>query len=159
DIQQAVATRAVDALFQNVDVAGEIEGALPKRAKFLGQPVANAMQGYATDVAEKLLASDQFQQLWDAANRRAHAQLVAILEHHPSKAPGSVSIKAGKTTLDLGQVIDKLKTALVDRGLTFLENVDVPPVSRTITIIDSEGLSSARTYVGILNTLAWVLPV
>ena len=159
DIQQVVATRAVDALFANVDVAGEIEGALPKRAKFLGEPVANAMKGYATDVAERLLASEQFQQLWDAANRRAHAQLVALLEDDPGKAPGAVSIKDGKITLDLGQVIDKLKTALVDRGLTFLESVDVPPVSRTITIIDSEGLSSARTYVGILNTLAWVLPL
>ena len=159
DIQAVVATRAVDALFANVDVAGEIESALPKRAKFLGEPVANAMRTYAADVAERLLASEQFQQLWDAANRRAHAQLVALLEDDPGKAPGAVSIKDGKITLDLGQVIDKLKTALVDRGLSFLENVDVPPVSRTVTIIDSEGLSSARTYVGILNTLAWVLPV
>jgi hypothetical protein len=159
DIQQAVATRAVDALFTNVNVAKEIEDALPKRAKFLGEPVANAMKGYATDVAEKLLASKQFQQLWDAANRRAHAQLVAILEDDPSKAPGAVSIKDGKITLDLSQVIDKVKTALVGRGLTFLQNVDIPPVSRTITIIDSKGLEDARTYVGILNTLAWVLPV
>jgi hypothetical protein len=159
DIQQAVATRAVDALFANVDVAAEIEDALPKRAKFLGEPVANAMKGYATQVTERLLASEQFQKLWDGANRRAHAQLVALLEDDPSKAPGAVSIKNGKITLDLGQVIEKVKTALVDRGLTFLQNVDVPPVSRTITIIDSEGLSSARTYVGILNTLAWVLPV
>jgi hypothetical protein len=159
DIQQVVATRAVEALFANVDVAGEIESALPKRARFLGEPVANAMKNYATDVAEKLLASAQFQQLWDAANRRAHAQLVALLEDDPSKAPGSVSIKDGKVTLDLGQVIEKLKTALVDKGLGFLENVDVPPVSRTVAIIDTEGLSEARTYVGILNTLAWVLPV
>jgi len=159
DIQQVVATRTVDALFANVDVAKEIEDALPKRAKFLGEPVANAMKGYATDVTERILASEQFQQLWDAANRRAHAQLVALLEDDPSKAPGAVSIKDGKITLDLGQVIDKVKTALVDRGLTFLANVDVPPVSRTVTIIDSEGLSSARTYVGILNTLAWVLPL
>jgi hypothetical protein len=35
----------------------------------------------------------------------------------------------------------------------------VPPVSRTITIIDTEGLSEAREYVSILDTLAWVLPV
>ncbi len=159
DIQQAVATRVVNALFTNVDVAGEIEDALPKRAKFLGEPVANAMKGYATDVTERILASDQFQTFWDAANRRAHAQLVALLEDDPSKAPGAVSIKNGQITLDLGQVINKVKGALVDRGLTFLQNVEVPPVSRTITIIDSEGLSSARTYVGILNTLAWVLPV
>jgi hypothetical protein len=37
--------------------------------------------------------------------------------------------------------------------------VNVPPVSRTITIIDTEGLSEARTYVSILDTLSWVLPV
>jgi hypothetical protein len=159
DIQQVVATRTVTALFQNVDVAGEIEGALPKRAKFLGEPVANAMQGYATDVTERILASDQFQTFWDAANRRAHSQLVALLEDDPGKAPGAVSIKDGQVKLDLTDVIDRVKTTLVDRGLTFLQNVDVPPVSRTVTIIDSEGLSEARTYLGILNTLAWVLPV
>jgi hypothetical protein len=159
DIQQAVATRVVQALFDNVDVPAEIEDALPKRAKFLGEPIANAMERYGTDVAERFLASDQFQSLWDAVNRRAHAQLVALLQDDPSKAPGAVSIKDGKVTLDLNPVIQKVQNALVDRGLTFLQDVDVPPVSRTITIIDSEGLSEARTYVGILNTLAWVLPV
>jgi hypothetical protein len=159
DVQHVVATRTVNALFQNVDVAQEIEDALPKRAKFLGQPVANAMQGYATEVTEKILASDQFQQFWDAANRRAHSQLVALLEDDPGKAPGAVSIKDGQVKIDLSQVIERVKTVLVDRGLTFLQNVDVPPVSRTVTIIDTEGLAEARTYLGILNTLAWVLPV
>jgi hypothetical protein len=159
DIQQVVATRVVTALFQNVDVAGEIEDALPARAKFLGEPVANAMQGYATDVTQRVLASDQFQRFWDGANRRAHNQLVALLEDDPGKAPGAVSVDDGQVKLDLGQVIERVKTELVDRGLTFLDNVDVPPVSRTVTIIDSEGLADARTYVGILNTLAWVLPV
>jgi hypothetical protein len=48
---------------------------------------------------------------------------------------------------------------LVDAGLSFLKNVNVPPVSRTITIIDTEGLAEARSYVSILDTLAWVLPV
>jgi hypothetical protein len=159
DVQQTVATAVVNALFTNVNVAGEIEDALPKRAKFLGEPVANAMRTYATDVAERLLASDQFQDLWDAINRRAHNQLVALLEDDPGKAPGAVAIKDGQVTLDLSSVIKKVQDALVDRGLGFLEDVDVPPVSRTIAIINTEGLAEARTYVGILNTLAWVLPV
>ncbi len=159
DIQQTVAAVVVNALFNQVDVATEIEDALPKRAKFLGEPVANAMKGYATDVTEKLLASDQFQELWDAANRRAHAQLVALLTDDPSKAPGSVSIKDGKVELDLANVVKQVQTKLVDAGLTFLKNVSVPPVSRTISIIDTEGLAEARTYTNILDTLAWVLPV
>jgi hypothetical protein len=159
DVQQTVATAAVTALFENADVPKRIEDALPQRAKFLGEPVANAMRGYATDVAEKFLASDQFKELWDAVNRRAHAQLVALLTDDPGKAPGSVSIKDGQVTLDLSRIIDMVKGRLVDRGLTFLDNVEVPPVSRTIAIINTEGLSEARTYVGILDTLAWVLPV
>jgi hypothetical protein len=159
DIQQTVATAVVNGLFNNVDVPAQIEDALPKRAKFLGEPIANGMRTYATDVAEKLLASDQFQNLWDAINRRAHNQLVALLTDDPGKAPGSVSIKDGQVTLDLSRVVKQVQTKLVDAGLTFLEGVDVPPVSRTIAIINTEGLAEARSYVGILDTLAWVLPV
>jgi hypothetical protein len=140
-------------------VAKEIEDALPKRAKFLGEPIANGMRTYANDVAEKLLASDQFQTLWDAINRRAHNQLVALLTDDPGKAPGSVSIKDGQVTLDLGNVVEQVQAKLVDAGLTFLDNVHVPPVSTTIAIINTEGLSEARSYVSILDTLAWVLPV
>lgn len=159
DIQAAVATRVVNALFANVDVSKRIENALPARADFLGQPMANATKSYATDVTEKLLASDQFQKLWDGVNRRAHNQLVALLTDEPKKAHGAVSIDKGQVSLDLGSVIKKVQAKLVDAGLTFLENVHVPPVSRTIAIINTEGLSEARTYLGILDTLAWVLPV
>lgn len=158
DIQQTVATLVVNALFNQVDVPKQIEDALPKRAKFLGEPVANAMRGYATDVTTKLLASDQFHRLWDAANRRAHDQLVALLTDDPSKAPRSVSIKDGKVELDLANVVKRVQTELVNAGLTFLEDVNVPPVSATIAIIDTEGLSEARAYLHILDVLAWVLP-
>jgi hypothetical protein len=159
DVQQTVATLVVNAIFQNVDIQQRVENALPKRAQVLVGPIANAARSYATDVTEKLLDSDQFQDLWDAANRRAHNQLVALLTDDPDKAPGSVSIKDGQVTLNLGKVVTEVQQKLVDAGLTFLQNVDVPPVSTTIAIINTEGLSEARTYVGILDTLAWVLPV
>jgi hypothetical protein len=159
DIQQAVATRVVTALFDQVDPAKRIENALPKRASFLGEPIATAMESYATDVTEKLLASSQFQTLWDNINRRAHNQLVALLTDDPAKAKGAVSIKSGKIELDLSNVIKQVQGKLVSAGLTFLDGVNVPPISRTITIINTEGLAEARSYLGILNTLAWVLPV
>ena len=159
DIQQTVAAAVVNAIFTNVDIEKRVADALPKRAKVLAAPVATAAQSYATDVTEKLLASEQFSDLWDAANRRAHNQLVALLTDDPGKAPGAVNIKNGKISLDLSNVIEQVQGKLVDAGLTFLENVSVPPVSRTITIIDTEGLAEARQYVAILDTLAWVLPV
>ena len=159
DIQHTVAAVVVKALFDHVDPEQQIESALPKRAKFLGAPIAAAMQSYATDVTERLLASDQFQTLWDNTNRRAHNQLVALLTDDPAKAKGAVSIKEGKVALDLGSVIKEVQTKLVTAGLTFLDGVNVPPVSRTIAIINTEGLAEARSYLAILDTLAWVLPV
>ena len=93
---------------------------LPKRAKPLAAPIASAAKSYATDVTEKLLASQQFSDLWDAANRRAHNQLVALLTDDPSKAPGAVNIKDGKVSLDLTKVIKQVQGKLVDAGLSFL---------------------------------------
>ena len=159
DIQQAVATRVVNALFAEVDPAKKIENALPKRAAFLGEPIATAMKTFATDETEKLLASSRFQTLWDNVNRRAHNQLVALLTDDSAKAKGSVSIKDGKVSLDLSNVIKTVQDRLVSAGLTFLQGVNVPPVSRTIAIINTEGLAEARSYLAILDTLAWVLPV
>ena len=101
---------------------------MPDRAAFLGQPIATAMKSYATDVTENLLASDQFQTLWDNINRRAHNQLVALLTDDLDKAKGSVAVKDGKVTLDLGNVIEQVQGKLVAAGLTFLDGVSVPPV-------------------------------
>ena len=159
DIQEAVAARVVNALFEQVDPAQRIENALPDRAAFLGQPIATAMKSYATDVTEDLLASDRFQTLWDNINRRAHNQLVALLTDDLDKAKGSVAVKDGKVTLDLGNVIEQVQGKLVAAGLTFLDGVSVPPVKRSISIINTEGLAEARSYLSILDTLAWVLPV
>jgi hypothetical protein len=159
DIQVAVAARVVNALFTQVDPAKRIEDALPDRAAFLGEPIATAMKGYATDVTERILASERFQTLWDNINRRAHNQLVALLTDDLDKAKGAVTVEDGKVTLDLGDVIERVQTRLVAAGLTFLEGVDVPDASRTIAIINTEGLADARGYVAILDTLAWVLPV
>lgn len=159
DIQEAVATRVVNALFAEVDPAKQIENALPQRAAFLGEPIATAMKTFATDETEKLLASDRFQTLWDNVNRRAHNQLVALLTDDSAKAKGAVAIKDGKVSLDLSNVIKTVQGKLVSAGLTFLQGVNVPPVSRTIAIINTEGLAEARSYLAILDTLAWVLPV
>jgi hypothetical protein len=159
DIQEAVARTAVQAIFSSADTKKQIQDALPKRAKFLGGPVTGAVQTFATNIAEKFLASDQFQKLWDGVNRRAHSQLDAILTDTPSEKGGALAVKNGQVTLDLNPVIKKVQARLVDAGLSFLSDVKVPPVKRTIAIIDSEGLSEARSYVSLLDTLAWVLPV
>ena len=159
DIQAAVANRAVDALFSEVDVSEKISGVLPKRAQFLGDTIAAQAQGYAVDVTEKLLASDRFQSLWDNMNRVAHNQLVAVLKDENGANAGPAKLKDGKITLDLSQTIETVKTELAKKGLTFLEKVSVPPVKRTIVLIDAGGIDQARTASKLLNMIAWLLPI
>ncbi|HEX9505141.1 MAG TPA: hypothetical protein VGA62_03950, partial [Acidimicrobiia bacterium] len=138
DIQHAVATAAVNALFGQVDAQSKIEAALPKRAAFLGGTLTTAIETYATKVADKVIASEQFQTLWDAANRRAHDQLVALLTDDPGKHQGALAIKDGAVTLDISNVVTQVQGRLVHAGLSFLANVKVPRVSATVKIIDSQ---------------------
>ena len=159
DIQAAISTATVNALFEQANAEGRIESALPKRAKFLGAPLSTAIETYATKVTNRLLESSEFQTLWDAANRRAHTQLVALLTDDPGKNHGALAIKDGAVELDITNIVTQVQGKLVDAGLTFLSNVKVPPVSATVKIIDSKGLADARSYASLLNTLAWVLPV
>lgn len=159
DIQTVVATRSVEALFSSVDVPEKITGVLPKRAKFLGDTIAAQAQGYAVQVTEKLLASSQFQSLWDNMNRVAHAQLVNVLKDENGASAGPAQVKDGKITLDLSNVITTVKTELTKKGLGFLKNVSVPPVKRTVVLIDTGGIDQARTASKILNAIAWLLPI
>lgn len=159
DIQSAVATRTVDALFSSVDVSAKISDALPNRAKFLGDTIASQAKGYAVQVTEKLLQSDRFQSLWDGMNRLAHKQLVTVLKDQNGVKAGPATVKDGKITLDLTHVIDNVKEALTQRGLGFLENVNVPPVKRTIVLIDTQGIDQARAASKVLNAVAWLLPI
>jgi len=159
DIQKVVATKAVDALFSSVNVDAKITSVLPKRAKFLGDTIAAQAQGYAVQITEKLLASDQFQRLWDGMNRVSHKQLVTVLKDENGVNAGPARVKDGKITLDLSNVITTVKTELEKKGLGFLKNVSVPPVKRTVTLIDTGGIDQARTASKILNAIAWLLPL
>ena len=159
DIQTTVATRAVDALFSQVDVSAKISGVLPERAKFLGDTIAAQAEGYAVDITEKLLQTDRFHSLWDNMNRVAHAQLVAVLKDENGTSAGPAKLKDGKITLDLSETIATIKDELAKKGLGFLKNVSVPPVKRTIVLIDAGGIDQARTASKLLNLIAWVLPI
>lgn len=81
-----------------------------RAGEFLGDTIASQAQGYAVDITEKLLASSQFQAIWDGMNRRAHA-VDAVLKDQNGGAVGPAKVKDGKITLDLSAVIDQVKTS------------------------------------------------
>ncbi len=153
-IQQAVANRLTDAIFSNVDVDQKVTDALPARAKFLGAPIANAVQTATDQAALRLAESSRFQTLWENANRRAHAAVTKLLTGGGSR----VSTKDGTVAINLGQIFDNVKQKLDAKGINIFDNVQLPASAQEFVLFQSNDLAQVQGLVDLLQTLAWVLP-
>src|SRR5271169_6338014 len=78
-VASAVAARATDELFTELNLQARLRDALPPKASFAAVPVTNAAKGYVAGELTKVLASPQFQAIWTAALTATHRQLVAVL--------------------------------------------------------------------------------
>jgi hypothetical protein len=108
DVQQALSVYAVDQLYANVDVAGQIKQQLPGSAQALAVPVAAAIRQLAINAEQRALDSPRVQQLVSNAVRRAHEQFVRLIRNEGE----FVKSGGGEVTLDYGSVIADLAARL-----------------------------------------------
>jgi hypothetical protein len=87
-VASAVAARATDELFTELNVQVRLRDALPPRASFAAVPVTNATKGFVAGQLTSVLASSQFQSVWTAALTFTHQQLVAVLRGQNTAAVG-----------------------------------------------------------------------
>ena len=164
EVQTAVATRVSDAIKGQVDVEALLNQAFAgvtqdrPRLQLLIGPLAGAVNGLIETQVRNFIASGAFRELWLAANTKAQEALIRVLEGDQS---GAVSLQGGALVLDLSEVIDQVKTRLVDRGLTFLENApDLPAANKQIVLLDSPQLKQVRTIYAFSNPVArWLIVV
>ena len=154
-VQQAVATRVTDAPFSNADVQAKIADALPARAAFLAEPVANGVHDAIERATLRLAETERFETLWERANRRAHTALVNVLTGGGSR----VSTENGAVAVNVGQIVDNVKQRLDAQGITIFDDVEVPADKQQLVIVQSDDLKQVQGLVDLLQTLAWVLPV
>jgi hypothetical protein len=151
-IRQAVATRAIDELYANVDVDVVIEQRLPKDVKSLAAPTAAGLRQIAPQILDRAFGQPAFQRLWAATLRETHQELVDVLEGGGS----TVSTEAGVVTLDFRPIV--LETA--DRlGLRKEVESRLPVDAGQIEVLRSDELDTAQDGFQLLNTLAWLLPL
>lgn len=151
-IRNAVATRAVDELFDSVDVQAEIKGQLPKDFKSLSGPATAGLREASYRVVDRALEQPSLQRLWTLSLEESHRTLVQVLEGKGSR----VSTDEGIVTLDLEQIV--LETA--DRiGIRDQVEDKLPADVGRIEILRSDELDTAQNAFQLLNTLAWVLPL
>jgi hypothetical protein len=157
DVQEALSINITKALFSQVDVQQKVQDALGEvgpRAEILASPIASGLQSLTEKVTLKALQTDQFQTLWEQANRRVHTRLEQVL----TGGGPNVSTENGDVVINVGHIFDAVKAKLDDRGISLFDNVSLPKKDREFTLVQSDVLNSAQTGVDILQTLAWVLP-
>jgi hypothetical protein len=154
-IIDAGANRITERFMAATDIQERLTEALPARAQKAAPAMTAAIQQVVHDGAERILESDQFATVWEEANRRAHAQVVAVLTGNEQ---GRVKVENGQVTLDLSSVAERVRTRVQSLGL----DVDVTNDRRfnpEIVLFEADWLKSAQTGFDLLDTLAWVLPL
>lgn len=165
-VQKTVTDRLTKRVVDNVDVAAitaaaaralEQAGAPPQvvqGAQALTGPLKSALDSAVRDIVNKVVTSDEFADVWDHANRRAHAAVVKVLT-----GEGSDVVQAGDGTivLNLGTVIDDVKHRLADAG--FAQAAKIPEVDKRITLLHTDKLNEAQDGMRLLDVIGTWLPV
>lgn len=151
-IRSAIATRAIDELFDSVDVQAEVEAQLPKDYKSLSGPATAGLRQASYAILDRALEQPRLQSLFAVTLRESHRTLVQVLEGGGPR----VSTSGGQVTLDLGSIIDEAASRI---GLGAQISDKIPAETGRIVILRSDELDTAQDAFQLLKTLAWFLPL
>jgi hypothetical protein len=155
-VQDAVAAKLETAIYSRVDFAGLAREVLPERADVLAPAIERGVQGVISDRIAEFTRSERFQELWVDANRRAHTRVVELLTGGRS---GRLRLEDDTVYLDLSAAVDRVRTALQERGLTRIASAIPPTVDGQVELFQSSALADAQRAVRWLKGLAIVLPL
>lgn len=165
-VQAAVTDRLTGRVVENVDVeavTAALSGALADagappavvdRSQALAGPLSAAVTNVVHGVVDRVVTGDVFAAVWETANRRAHAAVVAMLTGGDG---GALSTQGDTVRLDLGPVVDEVTKRLADAG--FEKAAAIPTPDRQITLFETEKLSEAQAAVRVLDVMGTWLPV
>ncbi|HSO64698.1 MAG TPA: hypothetical protein VLQ78_06315 [Ornithinibacter sp.] len=169
-VQEEISRRVTDAVFEALrveDLTATTLGAIAERPRVEGvterlpvdlttfaEPISNAIKGFTQEQVSTLVASDTFEDAWVAANREAHARLVAALT---GETTAGVSVVDGRVSVNLAAFIEVIKPVLVERGVPFADRI--PAVNAQFVVLDSADLANAQSAVRMLDLLHTVLPI
>lgn len=163
EVQEVLATRVTAAISDQVDVESLLDQAFATvsddapRLELLAAPLAAAINSAIERQVRAFMASDAFADIWTRVNIRAQQAFQRILE---GRDGGAVTLEGDDVVLDVSEVVDQVKTRLVDRGMTFVENAPIPEVDRQIVLMEAPRVQQVRTIYAFSNPVAqWLLPV
>lgn len=168
-VQQQISDAIVEQIDAQVDIQGITQSALQQLVDLtpadrprvdsalvgLAPVIANQAQSFVQQTVNQFVRSDEFTELWVAANRGAHQSVVAALTGDTQR--DAVKIDSdGTISIQLGPIIDQVKQRLTQRGFAFAEKI--PEVDKSFVVFQSPQLANAQRYVSALDKIADILP-
>jgi hypothetical protein len=163
-IQHALSARITSEIESRLDVGALVSSTsaelasdhLPRLSALLNNfsgPITSGVNNLVGTTVARAVASPAVAQIWDTANRTAHAGVVRVLS---GQGNGTFTVVNGEVVLSLGPLITQVKQDLVARGLTIADRI--PAVNSTFPLFAAPNLSKAQQGYRLLTTLKWVLP-
>ena len=150
-IRAATSAYLVDQLYQNVNVAQELQTRLPKNLRPVAQPLAGVLRNAAVTAANRVLAAPRVQALWRQANHAADETLISIV----NGGKGAIKSNNGVVVLDLSGIIKSITAQL---GLPDVSG-KLPPNVAHLTILKSNQLKLVQNGGKALKGLALALTI
>ena len=151
-VRGALSIYLVNQLYDNVNVAGQLEKQLPTQVKPLAGPVAAGLRQPAVNAVSFLLSRSRVQQAFVNSAGIAHEKLINVLEN---KTGYGISTGNGVVTLDLSALVKQLGTEL---GLPSTALDKIPPGTGVITVMKSNQLNAAQQGVRAIRVMSvWLI--
>lgn len=136
EVQQAIATYTTDQLFQRVDIQQLLAENLPERISFAAPAIANQVKVGTQNVLTNILASDQFQNIWNTAIDTSHERTITFIKNYQ-----------GDGVIRLSDVYNQLIQRLDGTQLSFLTKISLPEHVGSITLVNASWLPFAHNIV------------
>ncbi len=152
-IREAVSGYLTEQIYANVDVTGELRGALPSQLKPLAAPAAGALRSVVQKGVNLALERPLVQELWRSANEVSHRAFVRLIENKGKvvKTPGG-----GAVVLDLRPMLTEAAARV---GVPASAVEKIPADVAEIQVVKSKNLQTMQTAVNVLRSLAIALPL
>jgi hypothetical protein len=154
-VQQAVADQLAATVIDVTGADDVIQGFLPGPLGGLAGPVTERATDLVGTVALQLVRTDAFVSAWEVAVRNSHQELLAALDDKGR----FTDITANGVELDLGSTLEQFRLLLDDKGLTFLDSIDLSGVDVSYLLIDAPGIQRLSDLLDVLDRLMVVLPI
>ncbi|MGW6918801.1 hypothetical protein ACWGB8_34015 [Kitasatospora sp. NPDC054939] len=160
-IQAAITDRVTDEVMKYIpvgslldDIAPEDRPRLDALLGSISQALGDGLSGFVHGQVARVVASEGFATVWTDVNRSAHAALVRMLT---GEGGGAVEVQGNTVLLDLAPVIARVKTELVDNGLSIASKI--PEVHTSFTLVQSDAIPKVQTAFRLLDLAGFWLPV